>query len=215
MHLSRLTLDLAHPKVARAMGDLHELHRLILQGFPSADAGGPGRVLFRLERLNHPRDLPTVLVQSDKEPDWALVEAVTRAIDGPKVFVPTFAAGQVFQFRLRATPTKKVQFDSNSLKPGHRRVGFFTESDQRAWLERKGAERHAEAGGGFELMDVRITPLGWLEGKQPNGGKIRHHAVEFEGCLRVNDPEAFQKAVAGGVGPAKGFGFGLLSLARI
>lgn len=215
MYLSQLTLNLRHPAVARAIGDLHALHRLILQGFPDAADGGPGRVLFRLERPTRPNALPLVLVQSEKRPDWSSLDGLTLSLDGPKDFTPTFAAGQTLRFRLRATPTKKTCFDGDADRPGHRRVGYFTEAEQQEWLERKGRERHPDAGGGFALVQVRVLPLGWQTGKNPKGGTIRHHAVEFDGVLRVTDTEAFSRALAGGVGPAKGFGFGLLSVARL
>ena len=39
-------------------------------------------------------------------------------------------------------------------------------------------------------------------------------AVRFEGRLYVTDADAFAVALRGGIGPAKGLGFGLLSLAR-
>jgi CRISPR system Cascade subunit CasE len=215
MYLSRLTLDLQHPTVARALGDLHALHRLVLQGYPDTSAGGPGRVLYRLERPTRPSALPLLLVQSDKEPDWDPLEPLTLTIDGPKDYAPSLAAGQTLQFRLRATPTKKTHFGEDERNPGHRRVAFLTEREQREWLERKGAERHPEVGGGFEVLQMRVTALGWQQGKNPRGGTIRHHAVEFEGVLKVTDTEAFQKALAGGIGSAKGFGFGLLSVARL
>jgi CRISPR system Cascade subunit CasE len=214
MYLSQLTLDIKHPVVARATGDLHALHRLVLQGFPDAADGGTGRVLYRLERPPRPGDLPVVLVQSEKAPTWSPLDALTLAMDGPKGYAPTFTTGQTLRFRLRATPTKKTHFDESADKPGHRRVGFFTEEEQRAWLERKGQENHPEAGGGFALVQARVTALGWQEGKNPRGGTIRHHAVEFDGVLRVTDTEAFARALSGGIGPAKGFGFGLLSIAR-
>jgi CRISPR system Cascade subunit CasE len=215
MYLSRLTLNLSHPVVARAAGDLHALHRLVLQGFPDVADGGPGRVLHRLERSIGPHSLPMVIVQSEKRADWTSLEALTIQIDGPKEYAPAHTAGQTLRFRLRATPTKKSHFGETMDKPGSRRVGFFTEREQREWLERKGTECHELAGGGFDLIEVRVTALGWQTGKNPKGGTIRHHAVEFDGLLRVTDAEAFAKALAGGVGAAKGFGFGLLSVARL
>ena len=43
---------------------------------------------------------------------------------------------------------------------------------------------------------------------------MTHQAVRFEGVLQVVDPVAFQQTLRCGIGSAKGFGFGLLSLAR-
>jgi CRISPR system Cascade subunit CasE len=39
--------------------------------------------------------------------------------------------------------------------------------------------------------------------------------VEFDGVLKVTDSEAFGRALSSGIGPAKGFGFGLLSVAHL
>jgi CRISPR system Cascade subunit CasE len=43
---------------------------------------------------------------------------------------------------------------------------------------------------------------------------LTHHAVRFDGLLVVTDPERLRHALRAGIGSAKGFGFGLLSLAR-
>ena len=42
---------------------------------------------------------------------------------------------------------------------------------------------------------------------------ISFFGVLFEGMLRVDEPEKFLKSVESGIGSAKGFGFGLLSVA--
>ncbi|MEM0963873.1 MAG: type I-E CRISPR-associated protein Cas6/Cse3/CasE, partial [Bacteroidota bacterium] len=42
---------------------------------------------------------------------------------------------------------------------------------------------------------------------------LPHVGVRFDGELRVIDPDRLAVAVASGIGPAKAFGFGLLSLA--
>lgn len=39
--------------------------------------------------------------------------------------------------------------------------------------------------------------------------------VRFDGVLRVTDVEVLLDALRGGIGPAKAFGFGLLSLAPL
>jgi CRISPR-associated protein Cas6/Cse3/CasE subtype I-E len=44
-------------------------------------------------------------------------------------------------------------------------------------------------------------------------GAHQFSAARFDGTLQVTDTDTFLKAVENGIGPAKGFGFGLLSLA--
>lgn len=46
-----------------------------------------------------------------------------------------------------------------------------------------------------------------------NERAISLYAVRFEGILTVTDPDTFRTTVATGIGSAKAFGFGLLSLA--
>lgn len=45
-------------------------------------------------------------------------------------------------------------------------------------------------------------------------GKAQFSAARFEGVLQITDAQAFRAALENGIGSAKGFGFGLLSLAR-
>jgi len=50
------------------------------------------------------------------------------------------------------------------------------------------------------------------EGRGRKTGKIQ--AVRFSGLLRVSDPAAFDRILQQGIGPAKSFGCGMMSIAR-
>ena len=144
------------------------------------------------------------------------------------------SAGQVLSFRLRANPTRKLKADGR--KNGVR-VGLVTEEEQLAWLQRK-----AEASG-FRLHSVVVIPEeppAPRRTRQPESGqrdessggvavataakaaatktavtqKMTHVAVRFEGVLQVINSVTFQQTLRSGIGSAKGFGFGLLSIAR-
>src|SRR5262249_52889455 len=137
-------------------------------------------------------------------PDWSSLQAVNGYLLGPpttKPFDPAFAAGQRLCFRLRANPTVK--------RDGRRRP-LLEEGEQRAWFDRKGAAA------GFRVVRAEVTPEGASCGRQPaQGGTLTlpHHAVRFDGLLAVTDPGRLRQALRTGIGSAKGFGFGLLSLA--
>jgi len=68
---------------------------------------------------------------------------------------------------------------------------------------------------------VRLYPSGQPEGARADrllyqanmAGKIQ--PVRFQGILQVVNPGALQETTIKGIGPAKSFGCGLLSLARI
>jgi CRISPR system Cascade subunit CasE len=50
--------------------------------------------------------------------------------------------------------------------------------------------------------------------KPPGPHRMTFQSVRFEGLLTVIDPERFCQTLAAGIGSAKAFGFGLLSVAR-
>jgi len=75
------------------------------------------------------------------------------------------------------------------------------------------------------LHDFALVHIGWVAGyrpktKKPSGeGQVergmRFRSALIEGTLAVTDAQCFSQAVASGIGSAKAFGFGLLSLAPV
>lgn len=229
MYLSRLTLNPRTRRVQRELANPYELHRTLMQSFPEQLPAGE-RILFRVD-IDDDTGVPTVLLQSHTAPDWAWLgdpgaQGYLLRAPESKPFTLTFTPGQRLAFRLRANPTEKTWLpkdkdDPNSekkpmrvaltakKKPGTDEYQSVAER-QRAWLERKGAS------GGFQVVEVNISTEGNLYGK--TSGETRHalqfSAVRFEGILQVTDPEQLWHTVQTGIGSGKGFGFGLLSLAR-
>ena len=205
MYLSKLTLS-PSPGCKQLLRDLsspYEMHRTIMRAFPSREDGGPGRVLFRVEPTR-PGSSPVVLVQSEKQPDWSHVDAIAGYLARPAEAKPldlVFREGQQLRFRLRANVTTK--------RDG-KRHGLFREEDQRAWLHRKG-----ESGGfepaGFVLQRAQRAVSRPVPPAKPKSQT--HLGVDFEGVLRVTDSEKLLDVLTAGIGPAKAYGFGLLSVA--
>lgn len=218
--LSQLILDAGDRRVRRDLANVYELHRTILSAFPETLPDGE-RVLFRLDEGGDGR--LALLVQSRAaRPEWGRLPAGYLLPADP--FDPTpnpavkavelaFSRGQVLRFRLRANPTIKKARPGR--KQGHR-VAIIREEAQLDWLGRK-----AEAGGFLiRPADVRVAEPGREFGltKPDAGADKRHrvelHVVQFDGLLEVTDPARFGETLLGGIGSAKGFGCGLLSLAR-
>lgn len=61
-----------------------------------------------------------------------------------------------------------------------------------------------------DLNDGRRFPL---KSEPPHCASGQFSAARFDGVLRVSEPEKFALAVCNGIGKARGFGFGLLSVA--
>lgn len=210
MYLSRLTLNPRSRRVQNEVANPYEMHRSIMRAFAEDLDAHTERVLFRLES-ERPSGALVLLVQSLTLPDWSwLAEprargyllTIDEANPWVKRFDPRLAPGQVLAFRLRANPTVKRK---------GKRLALYRWEDQLQWLTRK-AER-----GGFRLLSARSGKQTVLGGRvRPNGEahKLRLLSVQFDGVLQVTDPDSLYQSLRQGVGSSKGFGFGLLSLAR-
>jgi len=208
MYLSRLILDPRSRQVQSELANPYEMHRTLSRAF--GDDLNDERILYRVD-VDRRTGVPTVLVQSQGEPDWSVLPDDRYLLrdtdaDNParRSFDPGFAPGRLLSFRLRANPVKR---DNET----GRRQGLLQEEDQRAWLDRKGQA------GGFRIVRCHVIPEGLQTFAKRRGGSEREItvlSVRFDGLLQVTDPEALLTALEEGIGPAKGLGFGLLSLAK-
>jgi CRISPR system Cascade subunit CasE len=200
------------------------MHRTILSaGFDGLLKSDIGRVLFRIDGDSTGRLPPVVLVQSEREPDWEnLTMDYLASLPECKPFAPQFKRGQRLRFRLRANPTKRVAAKNAVLGPEHagKRIGLFTEADQLRWFISKGAKGGFRVPGGWVENGSHAVPNFRMdaipEGKLWNGISGAGGwflAVRFEGVLEVTDPTSFLQLLENGIGSAKGYGFGLMSVA--
>ena len=213
-YLSRLLLDPTDRRARRDLGDIHELHRTVMSGFPKELPDGE-RVLFRLDEDRAGR--LSLLVQSRLAPDWRLPAGYLLPVgpfDGPdnpavKAVELSLSAGQILNFRLLANPTiKKARHDEGGERRNSNRVPLVHEAQQLEWLAAKAKQSgfeglHVTAGGGYERK-------GWKGKDKP---PLTLYLVQFDGRLQITDAALFQSALAHGIGPARAFGCGLLSLA--
>ncbi len=228
MFLSAMRVNVGYDKPGRQwLRNIYRVHQRLWMGFaplerregdpffldvwdgPQAPEGDCTRTnrgfLFRVEVDGPAR----ILVQSVQKPDWswAFQNAPGFLLEQPRVkkFEPEFQQGQELRFRLRANPTKR-------LSKQRRRVPVGTdEKTLWQWLCDKGRS------GGFQLPDApdgAIRDVARHEASK-NGSKnpIRYMSVLYEGRLSVTDAQEFTQTIAKGIGPAKAFGCGLLSVA--
>ncbi len=230
LYLSRLILNSRSRQVRIDLADPYEMHRTLCFAFPGKDEGGCGRILWRVDH-DRQQDVYVVYVQSDLKPDWTklvhrfgdYLDDVDRENQAWREITPetfTFDAGRRLAFRLRANPSKKVGTSTKADRlAGHKsngkRVALCKSEDQIAWLQTK-----AEANG-FKVRHVNLTQAMTVREMGASGGRrsdnrrgISVFVVQFDGILEVIRPEAFREALFSGIGPAKGLGMGLLSIAN-
>nr|WP_297354493.1 type I-E CRISPR-associated protein Cas6/Cse3/CasE [uncultured Caldimonas sp.] len=195
MYLSKVQLDW---KDAR---NPYDWHRALWRLFP----GQPDAARNFLFRVEHQRlgQGALVLLQSQATP--AAEEATVRVVAGPKSLPLTaFATGVSLRFRLTANVVKTIR-DSDDPQRSVR-VPLLKDEQQLDWLQRKLAES-------ARLDGASITPNAPLFFKRKGqAGKLV--TITFDGQLTVRDPDAFAELLCKGVGAAKSFGCGLLSVAR-
>lgn len=198
IYLSQLMVNLHSRPARNDLADRYELHRTLLSAFPET-LPAHERVLYRVEEGTLD-PMAIILVQSLTQPDWGAVPRLRDPylLREPRVrqIVPYVQSGDRHRFRLQANPT---------VKRDGKRHAIYDEAALLAWLQRKG-EQHGFAVG---PLDARAAKLG-----QKTGQKRRQtwHAVQFDGILTVMDSRLFVQTLQQGIGSAKAFGFGLLSI---
>lgn len=242
LYLSRLFLNPRSRQVSNELAQPYEMHRTLMHAFEDQLPPGVSRprqkagMLFHAE-LDERNHRTVVCVQSLLEPNWAYLEALDDyLLQGSGGSGATYKDisrayarlqdGQTLSFRLRANPTKRLgkgAGDKPALKG--KRIGLVREEDQTTWLERKGKN------GGFVLLRARSTGAA-EEDQQPFAVKVRtegkqvgrkrkqrqsrtmtHLSVVFDGLLCITEASAFRETLIRGIGSAKAYGFGLLSIA--
>jgi CRISPR system Cascade subunit CasE len=122
------------------------------------------------------------------------------------------------RFRLRANPVRTIHDKEHGrfLPEGRYagelkrcRVPLLREEQQREWLQRKLA--HAVR---IDCVGMQQEmPLYFRKGERDKRMDGKVQPVLFDGLLSVSDADAFNALLSKGIGPAKVFGCGLLSIA--
>lgn len=202
VYLSRLLLNPRSHQVQAELRDPYQMHRTLSKAFSDdREEYQQARCLFRVDEIPGESYL-CLLVQSRVQPNWGHWQVTEHYLVAPpatKEFEPNLGAGQILAFRLRANPTVRRE---------GKRLGLYRDEERLAWLARKG-ELH-----GFRPCQVTVRKEDTLQSRATAGHEATFNAVRFDGTLGVTEPEAFAAALEGGIGSGKGFGFGLLSLAR-
>lgn len=186
----------------------YEQHRALWKLFPDRETEQRD-FLYRVEQLVKGQGA-AVIMQSLIEPQQAN-EVELQAFREMSL---NLREGQCLRFRLRANPVKTIKDEDKGTisKNGKTfsktvRVPLIREDQQQDWLARKFA-------GVAQLDSVIIQqelPMNFRKSREKRSGKIQ--SVLFDGIVNVLNPHAFKVLVTQGVGPAKSFGCGMLTLA--
>ena len=198
MYLSRLLLTSEH------LRNPYETHRLLWMTF--SDSPDHKRdFLFRVERSTSRK--AQVLMQSQRKPKDVVIDQAKLL--ATKEITLNLYKGMQLRFLLVANPVKTIADGQERLNSKGEvkkcRVPLTKEDEQSKWLKRKLANAAL-----INLLEVeKQLPLHFRKGRAH--GKVQPYS--FRGIIQIEDVELLEVLMQKGIGPAKAFGCGLLSIA--
>ena len=244
MYLTKFPLNLTRRSTVALLASPYRLHAAIAGSFPHIAPEANGRILWRVDReIEGPANLyivsPTVpsLVGLDEQCGWPDLDHqwVTRDYD---TFLATVSERQTYQFRLVANAV--VSRSAVSGKDGRsKRLPHLTALQRTAWLV--GLVAYEEAGqeapeylkgqecsraerSGFKvlrdsnsgMLKLKVSDMHEYDIRQgKRGNRIKLSTTRYDGMLEVVDASRLRHMLTHGIGHAKGFGCGLMTLARV
>lgn len=197
MFLSKWQLE----RTADLARNPYEIHKLLWRAFPDREQDARP-FLFRLEGRARWQNM---LMQSTLPP--SAIPAQRIRLLASKEVQPEFQPGQYLRFFVQVNPVKRLVEAKESQKKG-KRVPLLDEDDQATWLQRQFQDT---ADLDWDYLRIEAKQNLFFR-KHEQGGKIA--TVTFSGILQVKDSAGLRRLMETGIGPAKCFGCGLLSLAR-
>jgi CRISPR system Cascade subunit CasE len=199
-----------HPTVLRLLAHHYDMHRFVygvVQPSPGID-----RILYRVEacpdRFGIPR--PAVLIQHSRSLNPKLNADQHRFADLEYKEVNIPIRPGPHRFRLRANPVKSIPSDAKGVR-GTRR-GLASDEERRDWL----VDRFNNHGMEVEAVDVVAEPFVEFAKSGARGrGNVAIAGVMYNGVIDILEPERVAPIIQNGIGRARGFGYGLISLAPV
>lgn len=200
MYLSRIMVS------GEPVKNPYQMHRTLWHMFDAASDQARD-FLFRIEKTRWPD--AELLLLSGRVP--AQKSTGAARVIASKAFSPILNRGQALRFLLVANPVRKIRDENGRLdftgEVKKCRVPLIREDQQIAWIRRK-----LDGAAAIEQVDIQqMPPIYFRKNGARKAGKIQPAA--FRGILRILDVDSLQKLLKGGIGPAKAFGCGLLSIA--
>jgi CRISPR system Cascade subunit CasE len=231
VYMTHVAMDPRRTGAQKHLTNPHLTHGAVLRALPRGTSGG--RALWRVDR-DDPRR-PVLVSLTTNRPDYSrLVEVAGYPNSDAAVttepyqkLLDSLATGQAYFFRLTANPTYWTApaptgpHDGPYSKPGRsQRRPHTTAEHQLRWLLDRAGKIGVTVPPGVNgkpdlvLVESRFHQFTKSYEAHPNERRtITLTTATYHGQLRVEDPVALRIALTLGVGGAKIFGCGLLTLA--
>lgn len=227
MFLTRMQINTRRRGAQKLLSSPQAMHAAVLAGFPDPRPSCDGRVLWRVDTYQ-PHRVLLYTVSPDKPDFTHLAEQAgwptttawdTRDYDG---LLASLRVGQRWHFRLTANPVHSARrAEWTQTKP----LAHVTVAQQERWLlDRAGklgfristtqhgpTTEHGDIGGDPDVAVVDRAVRRFTRG----ASQVTISMATFEGHLDITDAHALRTALTFGIGRAKSYGCGLLTLAPL
>jgi CRISPR system Cascade subunit CasE len=219
LYLARITLNPASRDVQRDLSDAKQMHTTMMRLLPDDMGEDPRKqanLLFRVE--DGPRGA-TVLAQATLplQPERLPSGYARTELKDISPVLHILQAGMAVRYRIDLNPTRSVRGEgsvegttaSGRPKLPRGKVRALSGAAADAWW------RERAASSGLEIKTLLPDAAAWPP--QRRGVSARHRAITFalcryDGIATVTDPARLRVALTEGIGRAKPYGAGLLSL---
>lgn len=214
MFMTRMPLNIRRRGAVHLLGSPQRMHAAVMAAFPDSTAGKGGRVLWRVDRSHQGVAL---FVVSPLEPDLTHVAeeagwptTTTWETKPYDRFVSGVAAGDHLAFRLRANPVHSVRTRSDQADT--KITAHVTATQQGQWLLDRGPANGFAIVDGADGADQVLVRDRQTERFRRGAQMVTLSSAVFEGELVVQDAEAFRTVLTTGLGRAKAYGCGLMTV---
>lgn len=227
MFISRMPLNTARPETMRLLASPYRMHGAVENAFPpdARRKSDEGRVLWRVDSSAGPAHETWLYVVSPDRPDFShIAESCGWPASGPgesKDYAPVLdriETGQRWRFRLKANPARRVLVDEGRA-PNPKVVGtvqgHVTMDQQADWLLRRAGEHGFEVCASPDGYDQLMLSQRHKERFVRDGRRVTITTAVYDGVLEVSDPSLLRHTLCFGMGRAKGFGCGLMTISPL
>ncbi|MFC9948893.1 type I-E CRISPR-associated protein Cas6/Cse3/CasE [Streptomyces pratensis] len=209
--LTRITLDPDNAAARADLADVDNLHKTLMRLVPDDNGPTPratAGLLFRTE----PGPDPILLVQTAHTPDLTALPTnygTAQTLDLTPL-LNSLTPGRTMHYRITAAPTVARSAGTPTRHPvtGKRRgkITHLTGDDAVTWWQRRATAI------GLEPVTVSSLPRPFPRARIARSAPY-FTLTQFDGYARITDTGLVTHALKNGIGRAKSYGAGLLSLA--
>ncbi|MBO3142456.1 type I-E CRISPR-associated protein Cas6/Cse3/CasE [Dermatophilus congolensis] len=216
MFLTRFGINTSRRGARYLLSAQQRMHAAVLASFHTQT---PGRILWRIDSNPIKTDL---FIVSPQRPDlthlveqagWPTTATWDTADYAP--FLERLATGQQWAFRLTANPVRNINAGPNERGKVKAHV---TPAQQQEWLTRRAGKfgfSIAQTGSGEPSLIVKNRNTARFERRHAQEGRnVTIAMATYDGLLHVTDADALREALTEGIGRAKAYGCGLMTLAK-